>query len=303
MTLRSHPLFEAEPAGGGGTEVTEKDPAADPKTEKDPAADPKTATDWRADLPEDIRGHASLKDLDGVAALATKLISAQGMIGRDPVRVPSKTTSDEDRRAFFTAIGCPEKVDGYVVPTEKMPENVTLDEAQTKAFLAEAHDMGLSKQQAARLIRYDATRHATAITQFEEGQAKTQKEAQATLRKDWGDAYDEKLALAKQAREKLGTEALSKRMDESGFGLDPDFLKLLAAVGRFIAEDSIFGAGPQSFHLSPDEAKAEIAALETDKDFIDDYLDTTGTKPGHKAAVAKRKALYEIAYPTKALVA
>lgn len=298
--LRSHPLFEADPADGGGTALAEKEAAADTKPEKEP--DPKTVPDWRAELPEEIRDHTSLKDLDSVGALATKLISAQGMIGRDPVRVPSKTTSDDDRRAFFTAIGCPENADGYELPTENMPESVPLDDAQTKLFLAEAHDMGLTKQQAARLIRYDATRHATAITQFEETQATTHKEAEAALRKDWGDAYDEKLALAKQARDKLGTEALSKRMDESGFGLDPDFLKLLATVGRFIAEDSIIGGGPGSFHLSPEEAKAEITALEADEEFMKAYMDTTNTNPGHKAAVAKRKVLYEIAYP-KALVA
>lgn len=292
--FRSHPLFEDDPAGGGG--------AGDAGDKGDKTGEG-GGDDWRAALPEDVRNHASLKDLDSVGALATKLISAQGMIGRDPVRVPSKTTSDEDRRAFFTAIGCPEKVDGYVVPTEKMPENVPLDEAQTKAFLEFAHQQGITKQTAAALIRYDATRHATAITQFDEAQAKTQKEAEATLRKDWGDGYDEKLALARQARDKLGTEALGKRLDESGFASDPDFLKLLAAVGRFIADDSIIGAGPQSFHLSPEEAKAEITALEADKEFMEAYMATDGTHAGHKAAVAKRKVLYDIAYPPKVRVA
>lgn len=260
------------------------------------------SNDWRAGIPDEIREHASLKDLDGVGALATKLISAEGMIGRDKVVVPTKTSSDDERRQFYTAIGCPEKADGYEVPTENMPENMQLDEAQTKAFMSEAHKMGLTKQQAAHLIRYDATRHATALAQLVETQSTARTEGEATLKKDFGNAYDQNIALAKRAISELGSESLAKALTESGFGDHPEMIKMMAKVGQFIAEDSVIGGGPQSFELSPEDAKAKIAANESDKEFMAAYMDTTGMHAGHKAAVAERKRLYEIAYPTAVAV-
>lgn len=289
MTLRSHPLFAEDPAGGGGTAVA------------DPAEKVGNETDWRADLPDDIRDHASLKDVDGVGALAKMFIHAEDMVGRDKVVVPTKTSTDEERRAFYTSIGCPEKVDGYELPTEGMPENVSLDEAQAKLFMAEAHAMGLTKQQAAQIIRFDASRHATALTQLDETQTKARAEAEQTLKKDFGDAYDQNIALAKRAISELGSESLAKALTESGFGDHPDMVKMMAKVGKFIAEDNIVGAGPQSFELSPGDAQAQIAAKKTDKDFMDDYIDTTGTRPGHKAAVAEMERLFKIAYPKAAV--
>ena len=258
-------------------------------------------TDWRAELPDDIRDHASLKDLDGVGALATKLIAAEGTIGRDKVVVPTKTSSDQERRDFYTAIGCPEKADGYEMPTENMPENMPLDEAQAKAFLEFAHQQGITKQTVAALIRYDANRHATAIADFEKTQTKERAEAETTLKNDFGAAYDQNIALAKRAIDELGSESLSKALTESGFGDHPDMVKMMAKVGKFIAEDSIVGDGPRSFELSPDDAKAAIAAKRMDKDFMDVYNDKTGTKLGHKTAVAEMEGLYKIAYPKAAV--
>jgi len=101
-----------------------------------------------------------------------------------------------------------------------------------------------------------------AAVQAERGRAA--QVAETAMRRDWGDAYDDNLALARRAAERLfGPEVGEMVLADGGvLGNDPRFLKGLAAVGRMLGEDGFLSAtagedGRKSVEARLDELHAK----------------------------------------------
>ena len=255
-----------------------------------------TAADWKAGLPDEIREATSLKDINDIESLAKGYVHAQSMVGSDKVVIPGKDATQEVKDEFWNQIGRPETSEGYKVPTENMPGEVPMSEEHLKGFFEEAHAIGLTGQQAAALIRYQAK---SVSEQMESSQAsfdEDHKEAESTLRKEFGAAYDQNLQLAKSAVKKFGGDELSDYLNETGLGNDPRLIKAFAAIGRAVSEDEIIGSGHgQPFFLSPHEAKIAIEAKQRDSEFMNAYSKRNHT--GHKGALEEMQRLFEQAHP------
>lgn len=259
------------------------------------------ATSWRDSIPEDIRGHDALKDISGATAndaigqMARMTINAQTLVGRDKVILPGPNATPEDLRTFYTGIGCPSESKDYELPGE-LPESYKIDEKATTAFFKEAHDMGLTKPQAARLIRMDAARFKQAAETAETARTSSIQESEVALRTKWGNAYDERLAFARDAVERFGGRELKELLDATGLGNNHLLCIAFAEMGKMVKEDEILGGGSGArFKMTPDEAKATISQKELDKEFMKAY--TSEYHPSHKAAMDEMQKLYEIAHP------
>ena len=258
-------------------------------------------TDWRAGLPEDIRDSAAFKDIkaanhtEALEQMARRTINAQALVGRDKVILPGVNPTPEDLRTFYTGIGCPAEAKDYELPGE-LPEAYKVDEAATQAFFKEAHDMGLTKTQTARIIRMDSARFVKAAEGRDTAQQSAIQEDEIALRTEWGNAYDERMAMAKDAVETLGGQELRDFMDNTGLGNNHVLCKAFSKMGKMMAEDEILGGGSAArFKMTPDEARTAISQKELDKDFMSAY--TGEFHPGHKAAMNEMQKLYEIAHP------
>ena len=253
--------------------------------------------DWRNAIPEDLQNDPSLADIQDVAGLAKGYVHAQHMIGSDKVVIPSREASQEELDTFYNKLGRPESVDGYEAPTENMPEDVAMDADVQSRFFEEAHRIGLNSQQAAALVRWQAEQIGTQqATHIENVEAEMQ-QAEATMRKEFGKSYEEKMNMATGAAKEFGGEELLEVLNSTGLGNHPAVIKAFASIGKAISNDEIIGGGGrQGFMMSPAEAQSEIANRKRDPNFWSSYQDTEHT--AHKESVAEMARLYELAYPS-----
>lgn len=255
-----------------------------------------TTEDWRTGLPEDIRDHASLKDLDGVGALATKLIHAESLVGADKIAIPGKNADQKTKDDFYAKLGRPEKPEGYEVPTENMPEEIALDNEQISLFRAEAYRIGLTAEQAASMIRFDAHRTGSALKEMDESTVSQVKETLEQLQKDWGDAYEQNSGIAKHGLREIGGTEMAEWAEETGLGNDIRFIKFCYNVGRALASDEVKGmGGAYGFKMSPEDAKRKIDQMKADDEHNKNRLDAG--RSGHKLAVKEWEEAFKIGYP------
>lgn len=252
--------------------------------------------DWRSAIPEDLQNDPSLADIKDIAGLAKSYVHAQHMIGADKVVLPGTDASQEEKDAFFSKLGRPDTHDGYETPTENMPET-QLDEGLLNGFYQEAHRIGLNKQQAAALVRWQAqAAHEgteASIVEMESHLA----QAQEAMRKEFGNAYEQNLDMAQQAAKQFGGEELIALLNSTGLGNEPAVIKAFANIGKAISNDEVIGGGGrQSFILSPAEAKKAIADKKRDPNFMKAYEDRSAQ--GHAEAVAEMGDLFKVAYPS-----
>ena len=104
--------------------------------------------------------------------------------------------------------------------------------------------------------------------------------------------------MASRAFAEFSTPELQKLMDETGLGNHPELLRIFAKVGERLGEDSlVVGTGLGANQMSPEQARAEIQNLYSDKEFSKSYRDNR--EPGHKAAMSKMGRLFSIGYPSQ----
>lgn len=193
-------FYEENPGEGG---------SADPGT-----GDPGTGDDsWLSGLPAEMQANATLQDIKSVESLAKQLIDTKAMVGSS-VRVPSADASPEDMAAFrnslvekniglmavpdtdnaelmaevHKAMGLPEDASGYTQP-EKW---AGMTPERFGALAAEAHKVGMSKSAFDTLTKSMAdTSNAAAA-----GMDTVFNDDMSTLKGEWGNAYDQKVARA-----------------------------------------------------------------------------------------------------------
>lgn len=258
-----------------------------------------TPPQWLVDLgieDKDILNDKVFKDVPNAAALAKGYAHAQRMIGGEKVTVPGKNATDEDWEAFYKKLGRPDTPDDYEAPEKGLPEGVEVNEDARKKLFQAAYSMGLNKQQAARLYRHYAESVGEAAKQSQEAAQQRREAALNQLKSEFGEAFDQNIAMAQNAIRELGGEELLNSLVESGYADDPAMVRFAHNVGRMLATDEITGGGRnQGFVLSPDDARRKINSMLGDETFQRVYRDKN--HPGHAEAVREMQEMYAKAFP------
>jgi len=211
------------------------------------------------------------------------------MVGADKagrtVTMLGDDATQEQVNEFYGKLGRPEAADGYSV---MLPEGQT-DDTRLNMMRNAAHGIGITDKQFSALAEADAA-YIDAIGQgHADKQAVSAADAEVTLRKEWGAAFDQKIAGIDVAAHKLGLS------DEHLTGLR-EAMGPVAAM-KFVdglndrVGDHEYDTGERSIpgHKTPDRAKAELSELSMNKEFMDAWLDKS--HPGHEAAVEKKAQL------------
>ena len=252
--------------------------------------------DWRSAIPEDLQNDPTLADIQDVGSLAKGYVHAQRMIGSDKVSLPGQNATQEELDMFYNKLGRPETSEGYEMPKENMPENAPINDEQAKMFFEEAHRIGLNKQQAAALLRWQAERNVSDMEDYQKQAEQRMQDAEMQMRKEFGSAYEQNIQMARDAAEKFGGENFINMLNESGMGNDPNLIKTFANIAKSIANDEIIGGGGrQGFLMSPSEALQAIADKKRDPNFMEAYQNKEN--PTHEQAVKEMGKLYGFAYP------
>lgn len=194
------------------------------------------------------------------APIATPVAGVPAGAGASAGTTPSPDAKPEDAKAAPEGskdakgdkdkVGAPEKYEF------KAPEGVKLDEAVLGEFTPLAKEMGLTQENAQKLVDLYAK------VQAANSEASTK--AWADLQAEWtnktktdkefgGEKLMENVSIAKKAIEAFGTPELSEALTVTGVGNHPEFVRFFYKVGKEIGNDKLsFGkAGGQA----PDPAK------------------------------------------------
>lgn len=293
--------------GGGGPEVADPGTQASPEANQQPQpAQPQQSLQDM--LPEDLRDDPALKDFVDVAGLAKSFKYTQQMVGADKstiLKLPGEASPPEEWNAVYEKLGRPETPDKYEIDpsvweTEDGGElvGVMRDENMEKEFLEKAHELGLNNRQVKELYNWQAEAMKQRSQENRQSAEQMVQAADEVLRKEWGRAYDEKLASAHRAVNELADDKLVDLLEKTGLGNHPTMVKLFAQLGEYMGEDTTRGEnGSRSGTLTPKSALAEIEKLQADSNFMSQYM--TKDAPGHRQAVEKMEQLFQLAYPSE----
>lgn len=277
----------ANPSGGtsGGTPpAAGAPPAGAPGAGENPSGD--GTANWMSQLSEGLRENSTMKKYKSVEELANAYINAQKFISGDKIVVPGQTATEEDWKNVFKKLGVPDEVDKYDV---KFKEGATLDKAFTEQFKALAHKSGILPKQAQALADWFSDANASAEKNVQAAHEAQVAEKMGALKKEWGEAYQQKFTGAAKIVREFGDKELIAALDSTGAGNEPAVIKLLAKVADMLWKDDKIVDNPpgQGSGLTPSEAKAELERM---------YSDMNGPafnreSPGHKAAVQRMMEL------------
>lgn len=168
---------------------------------------------------KDIRDWITKTGFKGPQDLAKTAYEQQKLLGNS-IRIPGENATDEERAAYLDKLGRPKEAKDYTfAPPKELPDGLPYDGERADAFKTKAHELGLTKAQAANL--HDWFVGATVDDYTAAGSQQTEKQMQVAktetekLVKLWGpldgDQMKTNLAFADKAlREVGGNEALAE---------------------------------------------------------------------------------------------
>jgi len=244
----------------------------------------------------ELKNDPSLQQVQSVEDLAKGYVHAQKLVGKDKIPLPKDENDTDAWNDVLKKLGRPNDPSEYQLPELSQDSNVQLPEGMDNWFKNKAHELGLTNKQARELWSGYISDVAENQAQEQIKRAQQEKEqAQAELKKEFGNAFDEKINDAKTALKQYDTDgSVTQALEQSGLGNNPAVVKMLSQIGEAFREDKV-GGSAKSFSKTPEQAQSEIQELRMDKNFMQQWLNPNET--GHNAAVAKMSALYQEAYP------
>ena len=263
-------------------------PAATPPAATPPAATP-PAFDWAQNgfEGEDL-GYIQNKQFGGPQDLLKayrNLESFRGVDEKQLIKLPKEMTPDA-LKPIFRQLGAPETADGYKLPVPDGGDDSLVKVARDWFFEA-----GATTKQAeiivSKLNEYVGQVEAAKVA---ENNAKAA-EALATLKTEWGGAWDQNAALVDNAAKAFGMDAdqllaLREAMGPAGA------MKFLHAIGSKLGTDDSLPIGETKpgFAMTPQQAQAKLTALQADPEWSKKYME------GNAEARAESERLHKFAY-------
>lgn len=255
------------------------------------------APDFFASLSPDLQSHPAItayrKDnAFDVAGLVKEHVNLQGLIGKKGIIPPGEKDAPEAWDRFYTALGRPEKPDGYEFQKPQGFDGYSDEFAG--AYRAAAHANGLTAKQAAAM--HDWFVKSTIDAEQAKGAqaAESGKALDTELRTKWGAAYDAKVAAGKRAAKAFAPADVLDKL-EASIG-SPALMEMFANIGEKMGEDGLVGTGSGGVTLTPQQAQAEIAKMDAQ---MNDPKGPAMDKfhPEHEAWIRRREQLFAQAYP------
>lgn len=235
-------------------------------------------SNWKDSLPDDLKAEKALESIQDIPGLAKSYIHAQKMIGSDKIPVPNKYATDEDWQAVYAKLGRPESPDKYEF---KFDENTSIDENALKGFKEAAHKHGLLPKQAEGIMNFYNEMTQNYIQDLNSKSEQGRMNAEKSLKKEWGAAYDNKLQQAGTVANKYLNNEFSNLTlsDGTRVGDHPEFIKAFANIASELGEDKLIQAnGPQ--YMTPKEIDKQVRELQQPGSAY-----WNKNHPGHAAAV------------------
>lgn len=213
---------------------------------------------WYEGLNPDLASNPSIQKFNSVEDLGKSYVELQKSLGKDKVVLPTDKSTPEEWKAFYRKIGAPEKADEYDVSDEDMPEQFRLGAEAKAEFRQKMHEAGLPKKHFEAAWKYYKESTLRRIEQESESIKNLRGDAETNLRKEWGAAYDGKVAGAQKVVEKFFKDK-GIRPEFSVLANDKGFIKAMSEIAESLSEDVI--SGKERLTLTPQEAQQELQKI------------------------------------------
>jgi len=242
--------------------------------------------DWKANLSDEIRADKSLENIKDIEGLAKSYVHAQKLVGSDKIPVPNKFATDKDWDAVYEKLGRPADAAGYKYD---LPEDQKIDEASLKNFSDQAHKLGLLPGQANGMVKFYNEMTAASLQESETTAVAAREASSSELKKEWGQAFDQKISQAANLAKSVGASELfnTNMADGTKLGDNPIMIKAFAELAGKMGEDNITQSSGPTFQ-TPAQLEKEIGELTMPGSA---YWDKS--HPNHKLAVEEVLALRE----------
>ena len=181
-----------------------------------------------SELIKDAEKAGKLSKFEKLSDLASAYLEAEGKLGSSIVK-PGENASDEERKAFYKALGVPDAADKYSIEGDdakmfrELAYKNNLTDEQAKAFYKSLQEVGNNALNAA------AEQQKAAFAQ----QAH---DTQAALQKEYGKDYPTKIEMLKRGVAAYGGEKMGAKLQQAGLLGDYDVVKMFILLGEQSAE-------------------------------------------------------------------
>jgi hypothetical protein len=225
---------------------------------------PTPGVDWRQALPEDItapgrdesgaevqiplRQHPALAKYASAEEALKALVHAQRLLGRKTEPEGGSLLSHGQAQGQSPASdqsGRPESPEHYQLPEIELPKDFRVDEGLRNAFLAKAHELGLSDAQAGGLYAWFLPLNVEGLRSYSE-KTKTERRKRrerelSGLRQAHGGEATSVLESARKAVMALGGTALMQALEQSGAADDACVVQAFARMAPLVSEPTLRG--------------------------------------------------------------
>lgn len=252
---------------------------------------PPSAPTWLTGADEVTVGYVANKGWTEPKQVLEGYRNLEKLLGADKagnaVVLPKPDATPEEQAAFFNRLGRPADAAGYKLDAIKGS-----DPEFSKQAASWFHELGLTQKQGEALATKWNEHVGGMSTASQEAQQAAFAADDAALKTSWGQAFAQNVAQAQVGMRAIGgPEMVDKLSAAMGHKATMEFLQ---NIGSRMGEAS-FESGQTATKfgdaLTPGEAKAKIAELRADKNFVARYIGKDA------AAVAEMKRLHEYAFP------
>ena len=246
-----------------------------------------------AGIPEDLRGNQTLQTTKSVASMASQLVNAQGLIGKNAnmAVIPTELSTDLERAEFNKLCGCPDTPDEYTIThAEELGE---VDAEVELGFKNLAHSHGLRPETVQALSELDDARMMNMREAMANADVQAKSDAEETLKKQWGAAYDERIHLANRMVSENASDT-NKEAILNSIGNDPVVADFLANMAKKFVEHKIISADVST--PTPLDALAKADELRSTPGYVTGELANTSPAK-YKQITQQISGLMQQAYP------
>jgi hypothetical protein len=198
---------------------------------------------WTDRLPEQLRGHASLKVINSLPDLAKSYVETKTMIGKK-LEAPGKEATPEQIAAWRKVVGAPEKAEGYLANTrsyrpDSIPETMWDSESE-KRFLAVAHKHHLPPGAVKDIIDFYGDSFSNGMKVNQQRHTAHLQEETASLRRTWGREYEANLNAAARVAQIVGLDPKTHPIFTSA-----EVVQAFARMGKLMSEDRLVTGASQ----------------------------------------------------------
>lgn len=275
------PAAPAAPAGGGIAQGSSAAPAA-----------LHAVSDWHGSFTDEHRGFVQNKGWKDGNEVVNSYRNLEKLVGAPADQVIKLPAADDVQGwdSVHSRLGRPATPEGYKFGTPKEGQNADF----TKWAANEFHKNGLTEKQGKAIAESWNQQFVQAADSQKAAYAERVTTETASLKKEWGAAYDQNINVAKRAAREFGVEPKVIDAIESSAGLAAT-MKLFNSIGAKMGDANYVSGnaagGRSDGPMTPQQAQDQIKVLRGDTDFVKKYI------AGDAQSKMKMEMLHKYAHP------